>query len=280
MGTFLRGFRWGHMRQLDRVSRELPGRAWAVIAEASAEPDDGHDLVAVCREKDVRFSIIARLQPPLRALIEAIHGADRTPTPWTDGPADMAETAYTPFRTKPDAQPVRLVVRRVKPNTGSPLALIARYGYHAFITDREGETPELEAGHRRHAVVENVIRDLKRGVGLNHLPSGKFAANAARLAVQVIAHNPVRRFERLCMDAHDDLPEGPADVDDLRRARTTNADVETMATAKTIRRRFFSLAGRLTHKARRSTLHLPQGRPWRDRFIRAVTRLNALPLPP
>ena len=109
---------------------------------------------------------------------------------------------------------------------------------------------------------------------------GKFAASAAWLAVQVMARNPVRRFERLCMDAHDGLPEGPADVSDLRRARTTNVDGEPMATAKTIRRRFFSLAGRLTHKARRSTLHLPRGRPWRDRFIRAVTRLNALPLPP
>ena len=116
-------------------------------------------------------------------------------------------------------------------------------------------------------------------MGLTHLPSGKFAANAAWLAVQVIAHNPVRRFERLCMDAHGALPEGPADVSDLCRACTTNDGVKPMATAKTIRRRFFSLAGRLTHKARRSTLHLPRGRPWGDRFIRAVNRLNALPLP-
>ena len=29
LGTFLRSFRWGHVRQLDRVSRELPARAWA-----------------------------------------------------------------------------------------------------------------------------------------------------------------------------------------------------------------------------------------------------------
>src|SRR4051794_30572549 len=29
LGTFLRGFRWGHVRQLDRVSRELLRRAWA-----------------------------------------------------------------------------------------------------------------------------------------------------------------------------------------------------------------------------------------------------------
>ena len=42
--------------------------------------------------------------------------------------------------------------------------------------DREGGTLELEADHCRHAEVENAIRDLKYGVGLNHLPSGRFAA--------------------------------------------------------------------------------------------------------
>ena len=36
LGTFLRSFRWGHVRQLDRVSRQLPARAWA----AGAGPGD------------------------------------------------------------------------------------------------------------------------------------------------------------------------------------------------------------------------------------------------
>jgi hypothetical protein len=60
--------------------------------------------------------------------------------------------------------------------------------YHPFITDRAGEMLTLEADHRRHAEIENAIRDLKHGMGLNHLPSGKFAANGAWLAVQVMAH--------------------------------------------------------------------------------------------
>ena len=37
---------------------------------------------------------------------------------------------------------------------------------------------------------------------------------------------------------------------------------EQIATTKTLRRRFFSLAGRLTRSARRLTLHLPQRWPW------------------
>ena len=85
-----------------------------------------------------------------------------------DGAADVAETTYTPFQSEPDAAPVRLIVRRVKPTPGSQLALFATYSYHGFITDRDGEMLELEADHRRHAEIENAIRDLKHGVGLNH----------------------------------------------------------------------------------------------------------------
>ena len=82
------------------------------------------------------------------------------------------------------------------PTPGSQLTFFATYSYHGFITDRRLRgfaTPpgNLEADHRRHAEIENAIRDLKYGVGLNHLPSGRFAANAAWLAVPVIAHNLV-----------------------------------------------------------------------------------------
>ena len=141
-------------------------------------------IVAVCRKQDVRFSITVRQHASLRNLIEAIPEVDWTPVPyWMDGAADVAETSYTPFQSEPGAAPVRLIVRRVKPTPGSQLALLATYSYHAFITDRDGDTLELEADHRRHAEIENAIRDLKYGVGLNHLPSGRFAANAANAAL-------------------------------------------------------------------------------------------------
>ena len=38
LGTFLRSFRWGHVRQLDRVTRELLARAWATGAGPGATP--------------------------------------------------------------------------------------------------------------------------------------------------------------------------------------------------------------------------------------------------
>ena len=218
-----------------------------------------HPIVAACRAKGVRYSITVRQRPSLRNRIDAIPEADWETIPyWMEGAADVAETQYIPFQSEPDAVPVRLIVRRVKPTPDSQLALFANYSYHAFITDREGDTLELEAdlGHvnNSHAEIENAIRDLKYGVGLNHLPSGRFPANGAWLAVQVIAHNLARWTSRIGLG-------------------------EPVATTKTLRRRFFSLAGRITRKARRPTLHLPQGWPWQNQFSSALARLRALPLP-
>ena len=214
-----------------------------------------HSIVALCRKMKVRFSITIRQRQSLRNLIEAIPETAWTPIPyWMEGAADVAEAEYTPFRSQPDAAPVRLIVRRVKPTPGSQLALFASYGYHAFITDRDGDTLDLEADHRCHAEIGNAIRDLKYGVGLNHLPSGRFAANAAWLAVQVLAHNLARWTGRIALR-------------------------EAVATTKTLRRRFFSMAGSITRKARRLTLHLPRGWPWECQFSSALARLRSLPLP-
>ena len=214
-----------------------------------------HALVSVCREMDVRFSITICQHKSLRSLIEAIPEQDWTPIPyWLEGAADVAETSYISFQSEPNAAPVRLIVRRVKPTHGSQLALFVNYRYHGCITDREGDTLDLEADHRRRAEIENAIRDLKYGVGLNHLPSGRFAANGAWLAVQVIAHNLARWTARIGLG-------------------------EQATTTKTLRRRFFSLPGRLTRSARRLTLHLPQRWPWENQFSGALVRLRAIPLP-
>jgi hypothetical protein len=237
--------------------RETFGRVRAAGARGALtlRADSGfysQAVVQACRDAQIRFSITARLQASLRDRIEAIPEAEWTPIRyWQAGGADVAETAYRPFGQRAE---VRLIVRRVRPTPGTQLALLTAYSYHPFITDRAGERLELEADHRRHAEVENVVRDLKYGVGLNHLPSGRFAANAAWLVLNVIAHNLARWVARLGLD---DAP----------------------LTTRTLRRRFFCLPGRLTHSARRLTLHLPSTWPWHDSFLVALRRLRALPPP-
>ena len=317
LGTFLRSFRWGHVRQLDRVSRALLARAWADGAGPGAAPftidldsticetyglaKEGarhhgytgvrgyHPLLAVAagtgdvlmaRLREGRANTargaahflretVARVraagasgQLTMRAdsgfynhaVVAACRALDVRFPYWLPGGAAVAETTYTPFRHTADASAVRLIVRRVQPTPGSQLALFVDYSYHAFITDRAGEMMELEADHRRHAEIENAIRDLKYGVGLNHLPSGRFAANAAWLAVQVIAHNLARWTARLGLG-------------------------EGIVTTRTLRRRYFALAGRLTHSARRWTLHLPKRWPWAVQLAAALARLRAIPPP-
>jgi hypothetical protein len=341
LGTFLRSFRWGHVRQLDRVSRALLARAFAAGAGPGDEPFTidldsticetyglqkqgalhhgythvrgyhpllaiaagtgdvlmarlregrantargavhflrerigrvryagatgqltvradsgfyGHAVVAVCRAMGVRFSITIRQSPATRRLIEAIPDDAWSSIPyWLAGGADVAETTYVPFADQKGAIPVRLIVRRVKPTPGSQLALLTLYDFHAFITDRDGETVSLEADHRRHAEIENAIRDLKYVMALNHLPSGRFAANAAWLAVQVMAHNLARWTARIGLG-------------------------EGIVTTKTLRRRLFGLAGRLTRSARRLSLHLPARWPWAVDWTAALARLRAIPL--
>ena len=79
-----------------------------------------HAVVQVCRKMKIRFSITVRQHRSLRDLIEAIPEDAWTPVPyWMDGAADVAETTYTPFQSEPDATPVRLIVRRVRPTPGS-----------------------------------------------------------------------------------------------------------------------------------------------------------------
>jgi len=204
-----------------------------------------HKVVDACRGADVRFSITAKMSKGLRTRIEEIDEARWTPIPYFLDGADVAETTYRPFGAK--GRDCRLIVRRVRPTPGSQLALFVEFSYHAFITDRVGTTLELEADHRRHAEIENVIRDLKYGVGLNHLPSGRFGANAAWLGLNVIAHNLARFSSRLGI-------EGPP------------------ITTETYRRRYVCMPGRMTRSARRFTLHLPARWPRADRFIAALER--------
>jgi hypothetical protein len=206
-------------------------------------------VVAACRKADVRFSVTVKLHPALRSTIVAIADDAWVPIPYFRDGADVAETTYRPFgKNQPE---LRLIVRRVRPTPGSQLALFVEFSYHAFITDRSGATIELEADHRRHAEVENAIRDLKYGVGLNHLPSGRFGANAAWLAINVLAHNLFRWVGRIGF--------GP-----------------DLLTHKTLRRRYLDLPGRLTYSARTATLNLPRRWPWGQSFAAALVRLRAV----
>lgn len=216
-------------------------------------------MLGTARKWDVRFSVTVRQDPRVRAAIAAIPEGAWSPIPyWLSTPevsgADIAETSYEAFAGTKDAVTVRLIVRRVAPTPGTQLALFTQWDYHGFVTDRQGELAVLEADHRRHAVVEQVIAELKSG-GLAHLPSSKFGANAAWTALSVMAHNLGKAVGILAGNT-------------MTRAKTA-----------TLRRRLFTTPARLVNSARHLRLRLPEDWPWQDEFTNAVTRITALPAP-
>ena len=120
LGTFLRSFRWGHVRQLDRVSRELLARAWAAGAGPGDAPFTIDRTPPSATSAAERHNISCLSMTALR-LLQNLRSSSR---PWTPkGAADVAETAYTfgskPYAVRPAGE-ARRVPTSIIPGTGTP----------------------------------------------------------------------------------------------------------------------------------------------------------------
>jgi Transposase DDE domain group 1 len=191
-----------------------------------------------------RYSIGVRMINTVRAAVEAIdedawQSIDDYPE---DGEAQIAETTLGGRR---------LIVRRTR-LLGAQAELWPDWRHFALITNRAEDIMLVEAEHRDHAVVEQVIADLK-DQALAHFPSGDFHANGAWTLLAALAHNLLRWTQLL------GLPD------------------TTIRAARTLRRRLLQLPGRLTRHARGWTLHLPARWPWHGDYINALNRIRALP---
>jgi hypothetical protein len=158
---------------------------------------------------------------------------------------------FTAFasRGKKHAVTARLIVRRVRDQ--NPDHLVANdqgesfpaWRHHAVFTDSPLTLVQVEADHRRHAIIEQVIAELKNGP-LAHLPSGKFNANGAWLVLAAMAFNLTRAAGALASLArsshHGDDP--PAADQHPRPARPVRC-------------------------ARRIKLRLPTNGPWADAWF-------------
>jgi Transposase DDE domain group 1 len=329
VGTFLRAFTFGHVRQLDRLLAESLTRAW----KAGAGPGDGrlvidvdsfvgevcgylkqgaaygytklfgyHPILATradtrealhirlrkgsantqkgikrfCEELIARveragatgtklfradsgfwntkvfellekagwqFSIGVRNIRKVQAAVQAIPESAWQTIPYPDGgEAQIAETTYGQRR---------LIVRRTR-LVGAQAELFPDWRHFAFVTNRTEDIAVVEAEHRDHAVVEQVIADLK-DQALAHFPSGHFHANGAWTVLAALAHNLLRWTQLL------GLPD------------------TTVRAARTLRRWLLGIPGRLTAHARGWTLRLPARWPWRRDFQAALARIRALP---
>jgi Transposase DDE domain group 1 len=329
LGTFLRAFTFGHVRQLDRLLAESLTRAW----KAGAGPGDGRLVVDVdsfvgevcgyqkqgaaygytkifgyhpilATRADTREALHIRLRKGsantqkgikrfCEELIARVERAGATGTKllradsgfWNTKVFELLERAGWQYsigvrninkvRAAVDAIPEdawqaidypergeaqiaettygerRLIVRRTR-LLGAQAELWPDWRHFAFVTNRTDDITIVEAEHRDHAVVEQVIADLK-DQALQHFPSGHFYANAAWTVLACLAHNLLRWTHLL------GLPD------------------TTVRAARTLRRRLLSIPGRLTSHARGWTLHLPARWPWHGDYLNALNRIRALP---
>jgi DDE family transposase len=183
----------------------------------------------------VGWSITININPSIRACIDALDSDAWTPIDYPDsGQAAVAETTYTTGRGA-QQRLLRLVVRRSRLVDPAQTQLWPDWRYHAFITNLDPPTVEVDQFHRDHATIELAIRDLKDGAGLEHCPSGKFFANAAWLACAVLAHNLIRWTARI----------------------GTIHPEDQLTVARTVRTRLLALPGRVVNRSGRHTLRLP-----------------------
>jgi hypothetical protein len=256
-GVRLRGGNAGSARGAAGFAAEAIGtaRACGATGPVITRMDSayyGAETIAAIRRAGSYFSVTIPAGAGVRAAIAAIPEEAWTPirypaAVWDDqaggwvSDAEVAETSYEAFTSKRKSLQVtaRLIVRRVRDQNKRAAPgqdeLFPVWRHHAVFTDSPFELLQAEEQHRGHAIVEQVFAGLNDGP-LAHLPSGRFNANAAWLAVAAMAFNLLRAAGALASRA-------------LARARTS-----------TIRRDLVSVAARIARHGRgRVTLHLPEG---------------------
>jgi hypothetical protein len=168
------------------------------------------------------------------------------------------EVAEFGYRLRDGRRFRRYIVKRIAIDIGEQ-ATLDRGGwrYWVFVTnDHDRSAVELESEHRRKAVVEAGMRELKSNYGLGTVRKHGFMANWAWLLLTCLGHNLCCWTQQL---GH--LGAG-RDGADLR--------------AKRLRYRFLVVPALVTRSGRRLTLRLPASYPYFDRFVAALDRLKQL----
>lgn len=227
-------------------------RAAGVSGQIMIRADSGYHgrpMVATALRHGVWFSITLRHNEVVNRAISRIPEDQWTPIKYPNAVYDEQDKVWisdaevaevTDFDSlthggKPAIRS-RLVVRRVKRlNPDSQEALLDAWRYHAFMTNSDLDKLEADRRHRDHAIIEQVIAELK-SMALAHLPSGRFGANAAWVGHAVIGFN---------------LAKAVAAAAGHPKTRWT-----------TIARQLINIPARVTSSARRLRLHLPTGWPW------------------
>jgi Transposase DDE domain group 1 len=215
-------------------------------------------VVGACVKAGARFSVVLTKNPEVNRAIASIaedawrpvHYPGAVVDPDTGeliSDAEVAEAEFTAFASTKAPVTARLIVRRVRDANPDHVHMNAQgelfpvWRYHPFFTDNTEPTAQADITHRRHAIIETAFADLIDGP-LAHLPSGRFAANAAWAICAAMCHNL------------------------LRAAGTLTGQRHAVARGATLRRQLVAVPARLARPQRRPILHLPRHWPWAEQW--------------
>jgi hypothetical protein len=149
----------------------------------------------------------------------------------------------------------RLILRRERPHPGAQLRITDVDGHRivGILTNTPtGQLPDLELRHRRHARVEDRIRNAK-DTGMRNLPFHDLTQNRIWLAITALATDLLAWTQRLALTG-----------------------AAARYEPKRLRLRILTVAGRLVRTARRTLLKIPDTWPWAHQITTAHARLATL----
>ncbi len=145
-----------------------------------------------CFKDHIWFTITADQDEAVKKAIKTIKEGE-----WRSYEKDrqIAETVHSMDKT---TEAFRLIVMRwpkIQPELFDP----DPYFYHAIATNREEAAGEVVALHNQRGQVENFIKELKDGFGMNWMPCGEIYANAVFFRIGVIAYNLFQAMKLLAL---------------------------------------------------------------------------------
>lgn len=188
-------------------------------------------IVRFCLDHGMGFSISAKLYKGLSDIIDSIDETAWHSYPWEDD-AQWAEFSYQP---QDWPQPFRLLVKRTSLYDGDQ-RILGEYFYAPVITNRCGAGSSLLRFHLARGGMENYIEEFKNGIGARLLPTQRFMANWAWLAIAQLAYNLIQCFKLLLLPKSDHGHQ-----------------------IKKLRLLWFNVAAKVTRSHRRITLALARG---------------------
>jgi hypothetical protein len=195
-----------------------------------------------CESHAMTFTITADMIAPLQQKIEAL------PEDAWHSFSSSEDAANLSYRPTGWPKPYRFIA--VRKRKGKDM-FGAVYTYRAFVTNIVRGKPELLVRrHRRHANVENGIKELKSGFSLSVMPCSLYHANRAWFHLGSIAHNLFVAVKVLFLPA-----------------------AWAKHTIKTIRYRLIHIGGVLIRHGRRQVVKISRMHPWWKEFVRLKKRI-------